>query len=79
MRQVQILGPGCPKCKKLEQTAIEAIKELNLDCEVVKVADINQIMNMGVMMTPALAIDGSVKVVGRVPGLNEIKQILTEG
>ena len=71
--KLQVLGTGCPKCKKVAELAEEAVKELGADAEVVKVTDINEIMNFGVMMTPALAIDGEVKVAGRVPGLDEVK------
>ncbi|HPE88833.1 MAG TPA: thioredoxin family protein [Spirochaetia bacterium] len=64
--KVQILGSGCPKCKLLEQHAREAVAELGVDAEIVKVTDTDDIMEMGVMMTPALAIDGEVKSVGKV-------------
>ncbi len=74
--KIQILGTGCPKCKKLAETADAAAKELQLDYELEKVTDINQIMAFGVMMTPDLAVDGDVKVVGKVPSVDEIKQLL---
>ena len=74
--KLQILGTGCPKCKKLAENAEAAAKALELDCEIEKVTDINEIMKFGVMMTPALAIDGQVKVVGKVPGPDEIQQML---
>lgn len=64
--KIQILGTGCPKCKLLEQHAREAIAELGIDAEIVKVSDATDIMEMGVMMTPALAIDGVVKSTGKV-------------
>ncbi len=64
--KVQILGSGCPKCKLLEQHAREAVAELGIDAEILKVSDSDDIMEMGVMMTPALAIDGEVKSVGKV-------------
>jgi small redox-active disulfide protein 2 len=76
MRTVQILGTGCPKCKKLAENAQVAVREAGLDCEIVKVTDINEIMKFGVMLTPALAIDGQVKVVGKVPAPEEIKKML---
>jgi small redox-active disulfide protein 2 len=76
MKRVQILGTGCPKCKKLAENAQAAVQEAGLDCEIVKVTDINEIMKFGVMLTPALAIDGQVKVVGKVPGPDEIKKML---
>ncbi len=74
--KIQILGTGCPKCKKLAENAETAAKELGLSFELEKVTDINQIMKFGVMMTPALAVDGSVKVVGKVPSPDEIKTML---
>ena len=76
MRNLQILGTGCPKCKKLAENAEAAAKELGIAYELEKVTDISQIMKFGVMMTPALAVDGEVKVVGKVPSPDEIKQIL---
>ena len=72
--KIEILGTGCPKCKKLYELTQEAVKETGSDAEVVKVEDIQQIMNMGVMMTPAIAVDGEVKVVGKIPKLDEIKK-----
>jgi len=74
--KIQILGTGCPKCKKLAETAEAAAKELQLDYELEKVTDINAIMAMGVMMTPALAVDGVVKSVGKVLSVDDIKNIL---
>ena len=76
MKNLQILGTGCPKCKKLAENAEAAAKELGIAYELEKVTDISQIMKFGVMMTPALAVDGEVKVVGKVPSPDEIKQIL---
>ncbi len=76
MKKIQILGTGCTKCKKLAENAEAAAKELQLDFELVKVTDITEIMKFGVMMTPALAVDGQVKIVGKVPSPEEIKNIL---
>lgn len=76
MKRIQILGTGCPKCKKLAENAEAAAKELGLECEVEKVTDIEAIMAFNVMMTPALAVDGDVKVVGKVPSVEEIKEML---
>ena len=78
MKKIQILGTGCPKCKKLAENAEAAAKELELEFEVEKVTDINEMMKFGVMMTPALVVDGEVKVVGKVPSPDEIKQMLTQ-
>ena len=74
--KIQILGTGCPKCKKLAENAEAAAKELGVDYELEKVTHINDIMKMGVMMTPALAIDGDVKLVGKVASPEDIKALL---
>ena len=76
MKKLQILGPGCPKCKKLAENAETAAKQLGIEYTLEKVTDINDIMKFGVMMTPALAVDGQVKVVGKVPSPDEIKKML---
>ena len=73
---IQILGTGCPKCKKLAENAEAAAKALGLDYRIEKVTDLNKIMALGVMMTPALAVDGVVKVVGKVPDVEAIKAML---
>jgi small redox-active disulfide protein 2 len=74
--KIQILGTGCPKCRKLAENAESAVKELGLDCEIEKVTNINDIMAFGVMMTPALVIDGQVKITGKVPPVTDIKGML---
>ena len=74
--KIQVLGTGCEKCKKLAELAEAAISELGIDAEVVKVTDINDITAFGVMLTPALAIDGEVKSSGRLPTLDDIKSWL---
>lgn len=74
--KIQILGTGCPKCKQLTQHAEKAVKALGLDAEIEKVTQINDIMAYGVMMTPALAVDGNVKSVGKVLSPDEIKGLL---
>ncbi len=76
MKKLQILGTGCPKCKMLAEFTETAAKDLGIEYEIEKVTDINDIMKFGVMMTPALAIDGQVKVVGKVPSAEEIKKML---
>jgi small redox-active disulfide protein 2 len=76
MKKIQILGTGCPKCKKLFEIAQQAVKASSIDAEVVKVEDINEILAFGVMMTPALVVDGVVKIAGRVPRPEEIKSML---
>ena len=72
--RIEILGMGCPKCKKLYENAQSAVKELNAQAEVVKVEDIQKIMDYGLMSTPAIAIDGEVKAAGRIPAPDEIKK-----
>jgi small redox-active disulfide protein 2 len=74
--KVQILGTGCPKCNKLAERVEAAVAELGLACDVEKVTDIKDIMAFGVMMTPALAVDGDVKVSGRLPSVEEIVEVL---
>ena len=74
--KLQILGTGCPKCKKLAENAEAAAKALGLEFELVKVTDINEIIKFGVMMTPALVVDGMVKVVGKVPDVEAVKAML---
>ena len=76
MKKIQILGIGCAKCMKLTANAEEAAKQAGIEFEIEKVTDINKIMNYGVMMTPALAIDGQVKSVGKVLSPEEIKKLL---
>jgi len=76
MKIIQILGTGCPKCKKLTECAEMAAKELGIEYQLQKVTEINEIMKFGVMMTPALAIDGQVKIVGKVLTLEEMKKVL---
>jgi small redox-active disulfide protein 2 len=73
---VQILGTGCPKCKQLEANARAAIQSLGLEAEVKKVTDLNDIMGMGVMITPLLAIDGTVKSAGKILTAAQIAQML---
>lgn len=77
MRKLQILGTGCPKCKKLAEVVDEVAKSMGIDYELVKVSDINEILKFGVMMTPALAVDGEVKVFGKIPKPDEIKKMIS--
>lgn len=76
MKTLQILGTGCPKCKKLAESAEAAARAMGIEYTIEKVSDINKIMEFGVMMTPALAVDGVVKVVGKVPDVEAIKAML---
>ena len=77
MKLVQVLGTGCAKCEKLKHNAEEAIKQSGAEATVEKVTDITKITSFGVMMTPALAIDGEVKLVGKVPSPEEITKLLS--
>lgn len=74
--KIQILGTGCPSCIKLAENAKQAATEAGVDFEIEKVTDINQITAFGVMMTPALAVDGQVKIAGKVASPEEIKKLL---
>jgi small redox-active disulfide protein 2 len=76
MKRMQVLGTGCAKCKKLKENAEAAAKDLGVEASVEKVEDINEITSYGVMMTPALVIDGQVKAVGKVLTVDDIKKML---
>lgn len=76
MKKIQILGTGCPKCTKLAENAEAAAKELGLDYDIEKITRLDEIMAFGVMVTPALAVDGKVKVVGKVPSPAQIQRML---
>ncbi len=78
MTKIEILGTGCAKCKRLFANAEQAVKDLKITAEVVKVEEIDAIVDRGVMMTPALFINGVVRAEGRIPDVNEIKKMLTE-
>jgi small redox-active disulfide protein 2 len=77
MTLVQILGPGCARCEALHKNAAEAVRQLGLDAQVEKITDLNTILGFGVMMTPALAINGEVKLQGKVASVAEIKELLS--
>ena len=76
--KIEIFGPGCPKCNELEKTVINTLAELNISADVTKVSDINEMVNRGVMFTPALFINGMKKSEGKVPNLAEIRKWLKE-
>lgn len=78
MKTIQILGIGCPKCEKLRANAESAAKESGIDCRIEKVTSLDEITRFGVMMTPALAIDGVVVTSGSVPDVSTIRRALTE-
>lgn len=76
MKRLQVLGPGCPNCAKLAELVERAAGELGLDFELEKVTDMGEILAFDVMATPGLVVDGEVKVSGRVPSLDEIKELI---
>ncbi|TVM19262.1 thioredoxin family protein [Oceanidesulfovibrio indonesiensis] len=76
MKRILVLGPGCPKCEKLKKDVETVANELGLEYELEKVTNVSDMMQYGVMTTPALVVDGEVKVVGKAPSLAELKKIL---
>ena len=74
--KIQVLGTGCQKCKLLGEHTQQAVEQLGLAAEITKVTELREIMALGVMMTPALAVDGVIQVSGRVPSAEEIKKWL---
>ncbi|MDI6718236.1 MAG: thioredoxin family protein [Methanomicrobiales archaeon] len=76
MVTIEVLGTGCPKCRRTIRNVEEAVKELKIQADIRKVDDITEIMSRGVMLTPAVFIDGEEKVVGRVPCVEELKELL---
>ena len=77
--KIQVLGTGCPKCRQLEANAHLAVDDIGMAATVEKVTDLNEIVDMGVMITPALAVDGVVKSTGKVLSREQIVKILQEG
>ena len=77
-KKIQVLGMGCPKCNKLYAAAEAAAKELGIEYEMEKINDINRITDMGVMMTPALAVNDEVKFAAKIPAMEELKKIISE-
>ncbi len=75
--KLEILGTGCAKCQKLEEITRKAAEELGIPAEITKVKDLKDIMNYGVMITPALVVDGEVKIAGKVPSLEEVKKLIS--
>lgn len=76
--KIEILGTGCAKCKKTKEIVEEVVKELGIVADVVKVEDINAALNYGVMITPAVVIDGDVKIAGKVPTVDKVKEWLSK-
>jgi len=77
--KIEIMGTGCPKCKTTEKIVRKAVEELGIKAEIVKVEDLQKIIDRGVMMTPAVFIDGEAKIVGHVTSIDEIKKLLQKG
>ena len=75
--KIEVLGPGCAKCEKLMEHTKSAVEHAGIDAEVVKVTDIAEFAKYGVMITPALVVDGEVKFAGKVPGVDEIKDLIS--
>ena len=76
MKKIEILGTGCPKCKKLAEETETAARELGIEYQLEKITDIQKIMSYNVMMTPALVVDGVVKVTGKIPSVDQLKAML---
>jgi len=76
--EIKILGTGCPKCKKLEKLTYEVVEQNNINATITKVEDIVDIMKFNILSTPALVVNGTVEIRGRVPSAEEIKQILSK-
>jgi small redox-active disulfide protein 2 len=74
--KIEILGTGCPKCKATEKIIRQVVGELGKDVEIIKIEALLEIVNRGVMMTPAVVVDGEVKIIGHVPSIDEIKKLL---
>lgn len=77
--KIEVFGPGCPKCLQVEKVAKEALLELGVQGEVEKVKDIGKIVEAGIMITPAVKVNGIVKCSGRVPKIEEVKKWISEG
>jgi small redox-active disulfide protein 2 len=78
MTRIEILGTGCAKCTRLHANVLEAVRDLKITADVIKVGDLDAIVERGVMLTPGLFIDGELRAEGRVPCVDEIKAMLTE-
>ncbi len=76
MVKIEVLGSGCPKCEAAERNARRAVEDLGLDVQVEHIYDVKEFAKRGVMMTPAVAVDGEVKIAGHVPSVGEVKKLL---
>ena len=77
MKDIKILGTGCPKCQELFDMTQKAVQDIGVECQIEKITDIQKIITFGVMMTPALVVDGQVKIFGKVPSLDDLKKMLS--
>ena len=75
--KIEVLGTGCAKCSKLKELVEKVVSEEGIDAEIVKVEDINKILDYGVMVTPGLVVDGDVKIAGKIPSEDKVKEWLT--
>jgi small redox-active disulfide protein 2 len=76
VKQIKVLGPGCPRCEKLAAIAKAAADELGIEYELEKITDIKRFVQFGLMMTPGLVVDGDLRVQGKVPSVDEMKTML---
>jgi small redox-active disulfide protein 2 len=76
--EIKVLGPGCMKCKNMEKVVRETVEKSGVNASITKVEDIMEIMNYGVMTTPALVVDGKVVIKGRVPSSDEVLKVITQ-
>jgi len=76
--RIEVLGPGCPKCNNTAENVKQALTELNLTAEVVKVTDIKAMIEKGVMMTPGLIIDGKIVLQGKIPTVQQVKEFISK-
>ena len=74
--KIEILGMGCPRCKKTAENTEQALKELAIEANVIKVEKLSEISKYGVVLTPAFVVDGELKVFGRIPSVEEVKRLL---
>lgn len=77
MKEIKILGTGCPKCNKLQEMTESALKEMNIEYNLEKVADLDDILSYGIMMTPGLVVDGEVKSSGKLPSPENLRKMLS--
>lgn len=76
MLRIEVLGPGCPRCRNLEENVRTSIRDLAIDAEIIKITDVNEISARGVLMTPGLAVNGEIVATGRLLSVSQVKRIL---